>query len=132
VWQRPGVNFINDFLERLSYKFWRQKLRSWLLGLKFWRQKFCTKNMRKKRWWNWQLGCKSKLFDRVLNECKSCLTSILREIQSNFDVIWRCHSLPEYRLNPAVNFINILRAVFLGFSDFSGFAQIFITYSLAL
>jgi len=77
------------FCTRLSYKFWRQKLQSWLVGLKFWLQKFLTKNVRKKRWWNWLQTDQNDFptitsYDLRFNRCQ------FHQHLTSSSFVWKC------------------------------------------
>ncbi len=72
VWIRPlcvflrlGVNFTNIFCTRFSYK------HLFLVTFKL-EKDVCTKNARKKRWWNWRQATKLNKFRDTLVEKHWC------------------------------------------------------------
>ncbi len=101
-----GVNFINVF----TYKCFVQTS-FWLLFLvTFWLwRKICTKNEHKKCWWNWPQIPKARK-NTVKPSVFFCASAQVKA---------ECKMLMT--LTPAVNFINIKRAIFLYKRCFSSY-----------
>ncbi len=86
------------FTQVFCTKFWRQKLRSRLLGLKFWHQKFHTNNAPIKHWWNWHLYLRLFIlvgpFVKNNNYNNQYCDILLRKLKNRFivisDVLFQC------------------------------------------